>query len=383
MNSMVRYNKDGEWKPICFSGNPDAIQKRIMSETQDDRVRGSLFYIRTTGFKVIEFVIKGDVVLPSDTIQLPNGVRLFPVSEQEEPTDPAGRDWISERHIYDGTISVNGDDVPSVKAALDTISWTVGLLGYIFQTRFHWTIKYRMSNNGSGDALVGATHLEFLDRIAAVEYEERDRVRLQSGLDWLAQAKRMDSPFSRFLATWIAIEGLASAIYDGKLFPDFGIERGDKEYTIRQRIRQAISFAVGKIREIRPANRLSAADKVKRVLTSVFGEDRKMVDRVFMEKGTAGYNLAKVRHNITHGEFVEWDHVHLSTVWSALPNLEDIANELVVRLLLRLSPKDQIPKLSREYRIVFSTVDPRTTLVCSDLRVLAGKDWRIRPEWIN
>ena len=53
-----RYNKLGEWKPIIYPGKTDTLHKDAMEMSEDDEVRGTLFYMMCTGYRVIEFAAR-------------------------------------------------------------------------------------------------------------------------------------------------------------------------------------------------------------------------------------------------------------------------------------------------------------------------------------
>ena len=59
-----RYNKLGEWKPIIYDGNSAIIQQEVNKLSDNSKVRGVIFYAKTTGFKCIEFVMKTSIDLP-------------------------------------------------------------------------------------------------------------------------------------------------------------------------------------------------------------------------------------------------------------------------------------------------------------------------------
>ncbi len=380
---MEKYNANGEWRPICFSGDIDGIQRQIRTETDDERIRGLLFYIRTTGFKVIEFVLRGEVVLPGKNLDLPNSVHLYPLSDDPNQVGLDEEDWTVNRYIYDGWIPVIEDTAESVNIALDEINWTMGLMSQIYKCSIHWTLKYPSMNHGAGDALIDDSHTGLLEKVLSSTYLKEDRVRLQSALDWIAHARRLRSPFNRFLAYWIAMEGIAFALYDGSLFPEKKIAKTVGRASTWERVKKAFFYVVGKISAIKAAEEASNTEKVKASLQTVFGNQSAVINRVFREKAYDGSTLAKIRHKIAHGEFMEWNMTHVAAVHSALPMVEKVTTEFVMRLLLDLAPNQALPQTGHSMRLIIEGSDPRGTMVCSDLRMLPAKSWRIQSKWIT
>lgn len=71
-----RYNQKGEWKPITYPVTTDKIQAEITVATEDRREWGSLFYIRCTGQKVIEFYAIGTLDTEVEELTCAIGSRI-------------------------------------------------------------------------------------------------------------------------------------------------------------------------------------------------------------------------------------------------------------------------------------------------------------------
>lgn len=56
----TRYNPIGKWMPIVYPADPDPILKDIASLSADSEVQAQLFYMKATGHKAIEFVIRSN-----------------------------------------------------------------------------------------------------------------------------------------------------------------------------------------------------------------------------------------------------------------------------------------------------------------------------------
>jgi len=63
-----RYNPLGKWKPIIYPYDTNIIWQEIRQKTDDEKIQKLLFYIKTTGHKAIEFVLKSDKEIPRSII---------------------------------------------------------------------------------------------------------------------------------------------------------------------------------------------------------------------------------------------------------------------------------------------------------------------------
>ena len=105
-----RYNQLGEWKPIFYPGDFSRLEKEAAEATTDDDVRGALFYMLATGHRAIEFVVKANIDLPVEYINLPS---------TSEPPDvlhlwkcPVEEDAVigMNYRLYDGWVEVGSTD---------------------------------------------------------------------------------------------------------------------------------------------------------------------------------------------------------------------------------------------------------------------------------
>jgi hypothetical protein len=137
-----RYNQNGEWKPIVYPASTDRIQAEIQTLTQDPRVRGSLFYVRCTGQRAIEFFAKGALGTDTPEHVCADGLRLYRC------------DWLiheekgSKIYVYDGTMPLKDGSLESVLAGLQGIDATLRSLGSQRNAQFVWDVKYKTVTEG-------------------------------------------------------------------------------------------------------------------------------------------------------------------------------------------------------------------------------------------
>jgi hypothetical protein len=131
-----RYNEKGDWKPITYPEITDKIQAEISALTEDRKEWGSLFYIRCTGQKVIEFYAVGSLDMEVDELTLPNGLRLFKCSWLTHFED--GR----QMFVYGGTLPLSTISIEGVREGLTLIDSTLEELCTSNKVFLRWNVKY-------------------------------------------------------------------------------------------------------------------------------------------------------------------------------------------------------------------------------------------------
>jgi len=112
----TRYNRDGYWKPIIFQGDSSKVQQRAVSLTEDKIIQGCLFYIYSTGYMAIEFVIKSNKEL------FKGGSYSKPFfSKKKRLVIKKCENKEGNTYLYDGTIYLYSANVESIQKALNEI----------------------------------------------------------------------------------------------------------------------------------------------------------------------------------------------------------------------------------------------------------------------
>ena len=112
----TRYNRYGYWRPIIFQGDSQKIEKKVVDMTDDKIIQGCLYYIFTTGYKAIEFVMKSNK-------------ELFRKEEYSKPRFKKKKQFVIRKCenregsfcLYDGTIYLESISVESIQDALKKI----------------------------------------------------------------------------------------------------------------------------------------------------------------------------------------------------------------------------------------------------------------------
>ena len=137
-----RYNKNGEWKPIVYPAPTDKIQAEIKAATTVPGEWGSLFYVRCTGQRVIEFYAHGSLDTELEELVCSNALRLYRCS------------WLTHEendrqiYVYDGTIPLSETSLEGVRRGLVEIDATLAELCKSKNAAIHWHVKYSMITRG-------------------------------------------------------------------------------------------------------------------------------------------------------------------------------------------------------------------------------------------
>lgn len=137
-----RYNENGEWKPILYPAPIDKIQAVIAADTKEPREKGSLFYVKCTGQRVIEFYVHGSLDTELEELVCSNGLRLYRCS------------WLTRSqngtqiYVYDGTMPVSEGSLESVKKGLKEIETTLEELCKSNKSSVDWDVKYGTTSRG-------------------------------------------------------------------------------------------------------------------------------------------------------------------------------------------------------------------------------------------
>jgi hypothetical protein len=138
-----RYNGNGEWKPIVYPAPAEKIQAEVTAITEVPREWGSLFYMRCSGQRVIEFHAHGTLDTDLEELICSNGLRLYRCS------------WLTHEKngrqifVYDGTMPVNDASLENVKTGLAEIETTLIKVCNFKNAALDWDVKYSLITRGS------------------------------------------------------------------------------------------------------------------------------------------------------------------------------------------------------------------------------------------
>ena len=208
-----RYNVWGEWKPLIYPGDHQALlqESKKLSE-EDDRVAGILFYIMCTGHRIIEFILKTPIEMPEKSLSLGKRMHLY-------KCDPIGENVAQDYIIYDGHYDLEKIDPQSIHSAIATINVGLNRMAFSYDSSIEWRIKYNIvQHNTSPKPMPTKEDLKVLNSMLVDFPEGDDAILLDICIDWFhrgEQAKRKNE-FLAFLCYYIALEIVAIAVADGE-----------------------------------------------------------------------------------------------------------------------------------------------------------------------
>lgn len=381
-----RYNALGEWKPLIYSGNADALTVPINRMTDDEEIQGTLLYIKATGKLVAEFVVRTSLRLPSQPYSLLPNIHLWACPL------PIGT-TINNQNVlvYDGWMTLTNDTPESIREALDSLKYSLNRLAFAFQASITWRLKYLPSHHASG--INQPSEAEF----RAVEWlfhppTNADEARiLDAAIDWYNTGSTSSNPLTRFLCYFIALESLAIAVTDGD--GKFGLTvPSSTTRSIRETRVDCIKELARELFDSDPVTFVSRAyfecvqglkKRLRIVMELVFGPAHPYLDLLF--SGSSGLSLADIRSKLAHGRLTLISPEDDRLIRTNLSQMANVAHEFILRLCLNTTPSKPIHPLtwSREFSLEVSMTDPRAILITTDLRMLPTRDWRIRPEWCD
>lgn len=378
-----RYNKTGEWKPIIYPRNADALVKEAMSLAEEDDVQGTLFYMFCTGHRGIEFVVRTSVELPEDYIRFGEKFHLWKCQPLGE-----GQRSANNSYIYDGWYELESTDVESIKSAIATIGVGVNRLAFAYGASATWRVKYRTVVDTEGYATPTKEDLSVLDSLLKIVHtSQQDAIVIESAIDWYNRGRSIRNVFARFLCYYISIESICLAVTAGHA--DLGLSHRPKKKEERRQeqldcITQKYSktYAEDPIRFVNESYLeciYGITRKVRSVTELVFGSQHPYLDSLFQKRD--GHSLSSIRSSIAHGEFTLFDREHQALVKNQVSEMSRIAKAFLTRIMFKLTPGDPLPKWSGLHKASYLASDPRTAMYASDERVFPTTDWRIRAEW--
>lgn len=373
-----RYNKIGEWKPIVYppDGDTSKFQKEALELGGENKdVASIIFYMLCTGYRVIEFAVKSKIKFPMESLTFNEGVYLVEVESSSTESEV----------IYDGWMELKSATPEKIEEGLQTIQKIITGLSFSFDAPVVWCIKYSLYVRDCGLAAPTEKDLKLYDKVLQ-EMENDKQLVISSAIDWYQKGVASDNIFNAFICYHIAVEGLAMKLANGELEASnfFGFEKKkekpedikkciDKYYKDfyeknPKRFLQDAYFECGK-----PINRL-----LKKSFVAVFGEKSREYSEYFKDQS----NIIKIRSNIVHKSYSDWNFEGKKVIYKKLPILKEIAKKFILRVSLKYKKTRKSPEWSNEFIISLNTKSPNSTLIVSDLKTLPANDWKIKSEWI-
>lgn len=378
-----RYNNLGEWKPIIY---PDAkaIDEEAAAVSSDERVQGIFFYMVCTGHRGIEFVVRTTLELPLEFMNFGKDFHLYKCQSKEN--DRKSNDLT---HIYDGHMSLETGSIEEIETGLRRIGYIMNIIGFTYGVPIDWRIKYRRLEYYEPIVKPSVDDLKVLNNVLNnVPSDGNDADIMNSGLDWYVRGRTSKNIFIRFLSYYIAIESVSLAISSDK--GNFGITLKHETKSERKKRKiEGIQQLHDKMYSANPIEFVNQAysnyvvsikNDTRQVVESVFGPKSEYLSSLFDKKPS----LCSIRGKIAHGSMAMWEKDNEILVREHLKEMQDISWEFLMRIILKLKPSESLPDWYETHSIDIQTIDPRSTLWCSDENIFPhGVDWSIRPEWVD
>ncbi len=380
-----RYNKLGEWKPIIYPGDADSLLREAFSQSEDRDVQGALFYIMSTGHRVIEFVVRTKIDMPSEWVNFSETLHLWkcPLPEEAPYSD-------RDIRIYDGWVKLDSIEPEDIRHMIALIGVAVNRMAFAFNSAADWRVKYRSGESNSGLATPSEQDMHVLDSLFRDFPATDDAILLDAAIDWYTRGKSSQNVLTAFLCYYVAIESVAVAIADGKADFGLGYRKGNKAER-RQRRNTCIQEKHNQLYASDPARFVSEAyfecitglkEKTRRVADMVFGKDHPYI-KVLFEKEGESHSLSGIRSEVAHGGLALIDRDHERLVRKHIDEMARISKEFLTRIIFFLKPGDSLPSWSNRFRGSMHFGDPRATLFTTREDALPNSEWRIKPEWCD
>ena len=381
-----RYNALGEWKPLFYSMNSDAIRSRAVSLSSDPDVQGTLLYVFATGKLVLEYVVRTTLRLPVEQFDFGDGLHLW-LCPVPTGTTYGGRNV----NIYDGWLNLQAADPTEVEDAIENIRRTMNRMAFAFDATVDWRVKYTTVSHMGGSASPALEDMPVLQAILSNLSVSMEDAILDAAIDWYNIGSTSSNPFVSFLCYYIAVESLANAIVDGEA--EFGI--GYSRTTRRQRREERAQCIQALHDDLYCADPLEfvrrsyfdcvvgLTRRLREVCELVFGPGHPHIS-VLLER-TNGDSLASIRSQLAHGRVTSGNQEDQHLVSSHLDELRVISRDFLNRVIAssRSIPPTSNPMWSQTYSLGISMSDPRAILITSDPNTIVGHNWTIRPEWCD
>jgi len=292
--------------------------------------------------------------------------------------------------LYDGWLDVESAGADHIRHSLAMIEVALNRLAFAYDGHLSWRVKYRLEleQQPLWTPSYDDTHLinSFLRDFPTTD----DAEVLDAALDWFRRGQASRNMFTAFLCYYIALENVALAVAEGEA--DLGLKYHRQNKAERKQkklscIREKYDLLYDSdpqafVEEAYFECVVGLSKKTRRVAELVFGSTHPNIELLF-KKGTDGHSLSSIRSVLAHGKFVLLDADDRKLVRRRVGEMARISKEFLTRIIFALKPDDPLPTWSRKFSDTLHFADPRSTNFVNDERLLANKDWRIRPEWCD
>ena len=375
-----RYNEIGLWKPMLAGGDADSAEDRAHAAATDPKLVSTLFYLYYTRHRVVEFVVRSGFKLPDTHMIFAAGRLHLHICEPVDRSPNA--------IVYDGWHELESTEPEEVEEAFRKTSQTLNRLSFAYNSRATWRLKYLLyPRMKRGYETPGAEDLPRLIQFLEMKGSEKETSLLDAAVDWYNHAKSSGNVLNEFLAYYVAIEGIAMAVSDGRADFDLGIPKDTKSER-RTKKEDCIANLHTSLFTSDPTQFVQRAyfdcihgikKKTRKIVETVLGPESEAVRDMF-ERKVDGYSLNDLRNQIAHGTFSPSGTASEHLVAKRTGDIANIAREFLNRLILRIPQSQSLPSWSGKHQSSLSVHDPRDLWLVSH-HFIAGKDWRIRPEW--
>jgi hypothetical protein len=205
-----RYNVFGEWKPLLYPVSPDHLLPECAQLSKDPDVQGTLFYLRVTGHRCIEFVLRTNLELPGQyTSTREGGLHLWKCPADEGYQ--ANENFV----LYDGWLELKSTEVEDIEKALSSIGHLISITCFAFGAKYSWTLKYRIHTLPLAAWTPTEHELRLVDKVLQQFPYTVDGNILASAIDWYNRGTTTSNIFASFLCYYIALESVSVATADG------------------------------------------------------------------------------------------------------------------------------------------------------------------------
>lgn len=386
----TRYNKLGEWQALESDVDSKSIQEEINKLTNDEIVKGCLFYIKATGYKAIEFAVKGKVQIckKKEEIELPDGIKLYRCPKRI--ISPSNEEVNLE--VYDGTMLLLDDNPQTIKSALETIDLTIKSLSIYFDSALTWRIKSQINSSQSGCLVANEKDLENYVSVIHQKISKGLQLSISTAIEWYTRGITSKNECVAFSCFCFAVDNLATEISEGT-FVNLGFnkfEKSEKELESQAKNELEEFYKKGEIenclefvRQLAENFKWFVTQKVKHGVSEIFGKDSKIVKRLFEEKYN-GKTVWGMRSDMAHGRKKKLPRVQGEEKINFTSMMREISREFILRILLGIKSDEKLPQISNTFSSGYSMYDPRSCFVRSGPSFLPKDvNWEIRAEWID
>lgn len=379
-----RYNKLGEWKPIFYPVSTENFQNEVLALSDDEDIQGAYFYMLCTGHKVIEFVVRTTIELPSEFINFGHSFHLWkcPVSNSSKSSNVS-------LQIYDGWVDLKDGSVEEIETALKSIGLAINIVGFTYGVAIDWRIKYKIREQSEAIAMPAEEDLDLLNTLLqTMPYSGNEAKVLCYALDWYVRGRTSKNICIRFLSYYITLEIVASAVIEGDAEFGFKVDHETREERI-EGIKKKYDdlFKIDPIRFVRESYFdfvVGLKRRTRKVTENVFGIGNKYVSLLFDKTESGEPSLCDIRGRLAHGSIALFDREDEMLVRRRLHEIENISWEFLMRIILGLKDSDSLPSWSGNHKAEIVTVDPRSTLSYNTETIFPeGTDWKIKSEWFD